>query len=84
MGVIVDSPALAAAVTDFFDKASSPANAYRVEAGPCPERPDSRARLHWSAADDGRRVCHDGEPEVSAWKRIELQLWRVLPIEGLL
>jgi putative cardiolipin synthase len=84
MGVIVDSPALAAAVTDFFDKASSPANAYRVEAGPCPERPDSRARLHWTAADDGHRVCHDGEPEVSAWKRIELQLWRVLPIEGLL
>jgi len=84
MGVIVDSPALAGAVEGFIERASSPRNAFHVEPGPCPGQPAGRARAHWTASDEGRTVCHDDEPDVSMWKRIELQLWRVLPIEGLL
>ena len=84
MGVIVDSPALAAAVEHFFDSATTPANAFHVQLGACNSAQSRRWSMHWTAVDDGRSVCFDRDPDVSAWKRIEVDLWRLLPVEGLL
>jgi len=84
MGVIVDSPSLAAAVEDFFASASAPEHAFHVEPGHCPDRTGPHGRMRWTAVEDGRRVCYERDPEVSAWKRVELQFWRILPLEALL
>jgi len=80
MGVIVDSPALAAAVERFFAHASAPANAFQVTL----DHAGGRPHLRWSATDDGREVSYDREPDVSEWRRLRVRLLRLLPIEGLL
>ena len=85
MGVIVDSPPLAAAVERFFDHAITPANAFHVELGSCARRGSSRRSMHWSATDDhGAQQCFDHDPDVPAWRRVEVELLRWLPFEGLL
>ena len=84
MGVIVDCPAMAEAIGNFFDKATVPQNAFHVVL----ERPDgsptSPTRIRWIAVDGDRTLKFDHEPDVSAWKRAKVSLMRILPIEGLL
>jgi len=82
MGVIADSPELAAAVDRYFEQAAAPQNAFRVTLEP-PGRTGLRG-LRWTAVDDGRTVTFEHEPEVPWWKRMRLHLLRLLPIEGLL
>ena len=84
MGVIVDSPALAAAVERYFDHATTPANAFHVQLGACAGTRPTHWSMRWTATDDGHSVCFDHDPDVSTWKRIEVQMWRLLPVEGLL
>ena len=84
MGVIVDSPALAAAVERYFDHATTPANAFHVQLGACAGTRPTHWSMRWTASDDGHSVCFDHDPDVSMWKRIEVQMWRMLPVEGLL
>lgn len=84
MGVIVDSPALAAAVEDFFSRATTAENAFHLELGMCNGSRSSSRSMHWTASDDGKTVCFDHDPDVSQWKRVQVQLLRLLPVEGLL
>ncbi|HET6545476.1 MAG TPA: phospholipase D family protein [Rhodanobacteraceae bacterium] len=97
MGVIVDSPALAAAVVDYFDKVTSPENSYHVilsppdagSGGPTASRSQSSGamssrRIIWVTEKNGRNVRYTHEPDVSAWKRLQSRLFGLLPIEGLL
>ena len=81
MGVIVDCPELAAALSQYFDSATAPENAFHVVL----ERPDGRADaqpvLRWIAVDDGKPVKFDHDPETSSWTRMRVELMRVLPIE---
>lgn len=83
MGVIADCPALASAIEEFFTHATTPQNAFHVvlqpESGPLSSR-----TMRWIGSDDGKVVAYDHDPDVSAWKRVEVDLLRVLPIEGLL
>ena len=82
MGIIVDSPALAAAVKQFFDNASRPANAYRVilVARGLPHA----GQMRWLTSDDGKPVSYDRDPGVSMMRRLEVWALRLLPIEGML
>ncbi len=83
MGVIVDSPALAEATAGFFDEAIKPDNAFQVVL-----RKSASGRvtgLQWeSQGSDGTAHVVDHEPDVSALRRFEVDLLRVLPIDGLL
>jgi putative cardiolipin synthase len=81
MGVIVDCPELAAAVTRFFDLATLPSNAYRVE---LKTHSGHGLALVWSAEMNGRREELGNEPWATMKRRVLVTLFRVLPIEDLL
>ncbi|WP_255367144.1 phospholipase D family protein [Dyella sp. OK004] len=78
MGVIVDSPGLAHAVSDFFHTATRPSNAYQVTI-------DSASHdLVWRAEDDGKPVTYQRDPAANTKRRTEVTLLHLLPIDGLL
>jgi putative cardiolipin synthase len=79
MGVIVDSPALAKAVGDFFDRGA--ANAFQVE---LKDGPLGHKQLVWIAQENGETRTFEHEPGASAQRRLETLLLRLLPIDGLL
>ena len=82
MGVIVDCPELAASIERFFDRATSPANAFHVVL----ERPKGsfRPKMVWLATDGDKTLRYDSEPDVSMVAKMRVSLMRILPIEGLL
>ncbi len=82
MGIIVNSPKLARAVQRFFDIASSPANAYRVSlvAKGLPHA----GRMQWQAREDGKTVTYTHDPDTALKRRLEVDLLRWLPIQGML
>ncbi|GLQ45933.1 phospholipase D family protein [Dyella lipolytica] len=81
MGIIVDSPPLAAAVTQFFDTATVPANAYHVVLIPAGS---SGGTLQWQASDAGKPLVYGHAPDVTTTRRMEVFVFRLLPIEGML
>jgi putative cardiolipin synthase len=78
MGVIVDNPALAAAIADYFASATAPANAYEVV------RDKDSGHLRWVTEDDGRRVELTHEPDAGLRARIKVLLGKLLPIDNLM
>ncbi len=82
MGIIVDSAPLAQAVTRFFDAATVPASAYHVVLIPAgsPHAGD----MQWQAIKDGKPVTYSHDPDATMQRRVEVQLLKLLPIEGLL
>ena len=82
MGIIVDSAPLAEAVTSFFDTATLPTSAYQVVLIPA-GTPDA-GDLQWRASKDGQAVIYDHDPDATMQRRAEVQLLKLLPIEGLL
>ena len=83
MGVIVDSPALAEAAAQYFDEAIKPNNAFQVVLGKSASGRETG--LQWHSVDgDGKPRIENHEPEVSAMRRFEVNLFRLLPIDGLL
>lgn len=81
MGIIVDCPELAAALSKYFDSATAPENAFHVVLQRPDGDPSSKPVLRWIAVDDGKPVTFDHDPETSALKRMRVQMMRVLPIE---
>jgi putative cardiolipin synthase len=83
MGVIVDSPPLAAAVADFFASATAPASAFALRLSGSAE--DRRRKVQWISTDaDGKEVVSDTPPGATAGRRVEATFMRMLPIESLL
>lgn len=80
MGVIVDCPDLAIEVAKFFAKATQPSVAFHVILSQNP----GRAKLEWVGQNDGKEQTYDDEPGATRARRIEVNLMRLLPIEGLL
>jgi putative cardiolipin synthase len=81
MGVIVDSQGLAAAVADFFDRATAPENAFRVELKP---EATGRPEMEWITLENGRMQTFGREPGASAHRKVEALFLRLLPIDGLM
>jgi len=82
MGLIVDCPPLAAAVTEFFDTATLPASAWHVVL-----KADGSARggvMQWQASDAGKLVSYDHDPGATISRRIEVEMLKLLPLESLL
>jgi len=79
MGLIVDSPKLAAAVRSFFDAATSPDAAFAVslEGG-------KSGRMVWNWRDGSGPKTEYADPDVTAKRRMEVLVLRWLPLEGLL
>lgn len=77
MGIVIESPALAARLAQAFDEAI-PGAAYRVELGA-----DGRS-LVWIERTAGGEVRHDTEPGVGALRLFGVRVMSVLPIEWLL
>jgi putative cardiolipin synthase len=82
-GIVVDSPALAKAVAQYFATVTQPANAWRLaledkggDSGP--------GQVLWVDEEGGKPRTLDHEPEVGPLKRGEVLLFKLLPIDGLL
>ncbi len=78
MGVIVDSPGLAKAISDFFHTATQSSNAYQVTISPGSDQ------LIWRTEDDGKPVTYQSDPGATTKRRAEVSVLRLLPIDGLL
>ena len=81
MGVVANSPDLASAVGDYFERAIRPKNTFHVALdgnGP-------HATMIWQSIDEqGNPVTYRHEPDVSIPRRVEVDVMRLLPIDGLL
>jgi putative cardiolipin synthase len=76
MGLVIDSPSLAHQIASFFDSQVG-SLAYEV-------RLDRDSNLEWiQSTPQGPRV-YDSEPGVSTWRRMQVWLLSILPIDGLL
>ena len=84
MGVIVDCPDLAQAVAQFFGKAIEPASAFHVKLEDPKEGGGKRGGLEWITQDNGVPVVVDSEPEATGARKLEVGLFKLLPIDGLL
>src|SRR5579864_645825 len=71
MGVLVDSPALAGQVAQFFEQAINPDSAYHVQLQS--EGGDSvhRGLLTWSWDDHGHPMISHRDPDARLWRRLE-------------
>ncbi|WP_280155860.1 phospholipase D family protein [Piscinibacter sp. XHJ-5] len=77
LGVMVDSPALAAQVSGLLDELRD-SDTYRLQL----EQPGDR--ITWIETVDGVSTVHDDEPEVSPARRLKLFLFSPFVPEGLL
>ena len=84
MGLIVDSPALAKAVAQFFATITLPANAYRLGLQGKDGAAGGDGQVIWITEENGKTVTITHEPEAGAARRAEVLLFKLLPIDGLL
>lgn len=76
LGFVIDSPSLAQRVNHaFYDEI--PAHAYHVKL-------TANDRLYWTEQRDYGVQTYTSEPNTSVWRRVAVQLFSWLPIEGLL
>lgn len=81
LGLLVDSPPLAAQLAVLFDEAVAPSRAFRVLRA---EVGDPGAPLRWHTEDGGRPVQHAQEPLTSVWRRALSRLLQAVAPEELL
>jgi hypothetical protein len=67
LALLVDSPAFAEKVAEFFDDGVKPENSYRVTL--------EEGRLRWTTSDDGTVRVYTQEPETSWWQRFKAMQW---------
>ncbi len=84
MGLIVDSPELAEAVREFFDTATQPNNAFHVVLRGQQGSSYGAMHMQWLSTRNGVDVSDQSEPGATMTRRIEVLIFRILPIEGLL
>ena len=82
-GIVVDSPALAQAVAQYFATVTLPANAWRL-AQEDKGGDGGGGQILWIDEKDGKPRTTDHEPEVGPLRRTEVMLLKLLPIDGML
>jgi putative cardiolipin synthase len=83
MGVIVDCPALAQAIAEYFRNAVAPGSAASLQlSGSENGRPSGD--IQWVTEEDGKPVVLDSEPGATAARKLEVSVLKLLPIDGLL
>lgn len=81
MGVLVECPALAAQVAQFFAQASNPSNAFHVQLDGAAA---GEGHLTWSWDDHGHDMIARRDPEVRGSRKLEFDVLRLMPIQGML
>jgi len=76
LALLVDSPAFAELVAEFFDDGVDPKNSYRVTL--------EEGRLLWTTSDGGTVRVYTEEPETSFWQRFKVDVLGILPIHSML
>jgi cardiolipin synthase C len=76
LALLVDSPAFAEMVAEFFDDGVKPENSYRVTL--------ERGRLRWTTSDGGTVRVYTTEPETGWWRRFKADALGLLPIHSIL
>ena len=75
LGLLIDSPGLAADVAESFDELVGADYSYRLERDP------RSGAVRWHAAEGDGKVQFFHEPGVSIWRRIAVRILGWLPIE---
>ena len=76
LALLVDSPAFAEMVAEFFDDGVKPENSYRVTL--------EQGRLRWTTSDGGTVRVYTEEPETTWWMRFKVDVLGILPIHSML
>jgi putative cardiolipin synthase len=80
IGIVFNDPVIAARSSQHFDQHIEKV-AFRVE---LIKDKNGKESLRWTGTEDGKEVVFDSEPYASFWKRLSVQLMRVLPIDSML
>jgi putative cardiolipin synthase len=79
VGLLIESPELAAQIIARFDEFAGSSNSYRVVSasgeafGPA---------LRWQTSVDGEKIEWTHEPDTTPWQRMKVDFYSFLPIEG--
>ncbi len=76
LALLVDSPAFAELVAEFFEDGVKPENSYHVTL--------EQGRLRWTTSDGGTVRVYTKEPETSWWMRFKADALGILPIHSML
>ncbi len=76
LALLVDSPAFAEMVAEFFEDGVKPENSYHVTL--------EQGRLRWTTSDGGVVRVYTKEPETSWWRRFKADAIGILPIHSML
>jgi len=76
LALLIDSPAFAKKIAEFFDDGVKPENSYRVTL--------EQGRLRWTTSDGGTVRVYTHEPETSWWRRFSADTLGILPIHSML
>ncbi|WP_374375198.1 phospholipase D family protein [Dongia sp.] len=74
IGIMIDSPEIAAQLAAFMDEGILPGSAFRVAL-------DDDGDLVWTAETDGKAIAFDTDPETTFWQRRLIDVVGLLPID---
>jgi cardiolipin synthase C len=80
VGLIIDSPELAAQTAARFDAMAQPANSYVLSLAP--GGAGGQAQLVWNTLEGGEPVEYTREPARSEWQRLQVQFLSLLPLDA--
>ncbi len=80
VGLIIDSPELAAQTAARFDAMAQPANSYVLSLAP--GSAGGQPRLVWNTLEDGKPVEYTREPARSEWQRMQVGFLSMLPLDA--
>jgi putative cardiolipin synthase len=80
VGLIIDSPELAAQTATRFDAMAQPANSYVLTLAP--GSAGAQPRLIWNTLEDGKPVEYTREPARSEWQRMQVNFLSMLPLDA--
>jgi cardiolipin synthase C len=73
VGLLIDSPALAARVADDFEKDLSPLDSYALSL-------DENKEVRWHSQEQGQEIVRSSDPGANLWTRFVVTLLGWLPI----
>ena len=79
VGLIIDSPELAAQTAARFEAMTQPANAYLLALRP---QAHGKSQLVWRTQEGGKEVEYVREPSRGLWRRIVVRLLRLAPLDN--
>ncbi len=74
VGLMIDSPEIAAQVAELMDGGVAPGSAYHVTL-------DEKGDLLWTTQVDGQEVRYHSDPTIGFWRRLQIGILRLLPMQ---